>query len=84
MPDVNSFELNMSALMDCPSEKWAPHGENPDILEEVCRWVMEVAKSRVAKMTPNVTDIEDPTRHHSRRVRWNAAIKYDRSVLAST
>ncbi len=41
----------------------AAMGENPDILEEVCRWVMEVAKRPVwAKMTPNVTHIEDPTR----------------------
>ena len=38
-------------------------GENPDLLGEVCGWVMEVAKKPVwAKMTPNVTRIEDPTR----------------------
>ena len=37
----------------------AAMGENPDILEEVCRWVMEVAKKPVwAKMTPNVTHID--------------------------
>ena len=41
----------------------AAMGENPDVLEEVCGWVMEVAKRPVwAKMTPNVTHIEDPTR----------------------
>jgi dihydropyrimidine dehydrogenase (NADP+)/dihydropyrimidine dehydrogenase (NAD+) subunit PreA len=41
----------------------AAMGENPDILEEVCGWVMEVARRPVwAKMTPNVTHIEDPTR----------------------
>ena len=41
----------------------AAMGENPDILSEVCGWVMEVAKKPVwAKMTPNVTHIEDPTR----------------------
>jgi len=28
----------------------AAMGENADILEEVCRWVMEVARNGVAKM----------------------------------
>jgi dihydropyrimidine dehydrogenase (NADP+)/dihydropyrimidine dehydrogenase (NAD+) subunit PreA len=38
-------------------------GENAEILKEVCRWVMEAAKVPVwAKMTPNVTHIEDPSR----------------------
>ena len=38
-------------------------GENPEILKEVCGWVMEAAKVPVwAKMTPNVTRIEDPSR----------------------
>jgi dihydropyrimidine dehydrogenase (NADP+)/dihydropyrimidine dehydrogenase (NAD+) subunit PreA len=38
-------------------------GENPDILEEVSGWVNGVATKPVwAKMTPNVTHIEDPTR----------------------
>ncbi len=38
-------------------------GENPEILEEVGKWVMSAAKVPVwAKMTPNVTHIEDPTR----------------------
>jgi dihydropyrimidine dehydrogenase (NADP+)/dihydropyrimidine dehydrogenase (NAD+) subunit PreA len=38
-------------------------GENPEILAEVCGWVMSAAKVPVwAKMTPNVTHIEDPTR----------------------
>jgi dihydropyrimidine dehydrogenase (NADP+)/dihydropyrimidine dehydrogenase (NAD+) subunit PreA len=38
-------------------------GENPSILEEVAGWVMSCAKVPVwAKMTPNVTHIEDPTR----------------------
>ena len=33
------------------------------MLEEVCKWVMSAAKVPVwAKMTPNVTHIEDPTR----------------------
>jgi len=41
----------------------AAMGENPDILHEVCGWVMSAAKKPVwAKMTPNVTHIEDPSR----------------------
>jgi dihydropyrimidine dehydrogenase (NADP+)/dihydropyrimidine dehydrogenase (NAD+) subunit PreA len=41
----------------------AAMGENPEILSEVVGWVMGVAKKPVwAKMTPNVTHIEDPTR----------------------
>ena len=38
-------------------------GEDSEILEEVCGWVTQVAKVPVwAKLTPNVTRIEDPTR----------------------
>ena len=38
-------------------------GENPDILEEVCGWAMEVAQKPVwVKLTPNVTRIEDSAR----------------------
>jgi len=38
-------------------------GEDSEILEEVCGWVTQVAKVPVwAKLTPNVTHIEDPTR----------------------
>ncbi|MCI0333175.1 MAG: NAD-dependent dihydropyrimidine dehydrogenase subunit PreA [Planctomycetes bacterium] len=61
---VDAFELNMSCPHGLPERKMgAAMGENPDILEEVCGWVMEVAKRPVwAKMTPNVTHIEDPTR----------------------
>jgi dihydropyrimidine dehydrogenase (NADP+)/dihydropyrimidine dehydrogenase (NAD+) subunit PreA len=41
----------------------AAMGQNPEILEAVCGWVMAAAKKPVwAKMTPNVTHIEDPTR----------------------
>jgi dihydroorotate dehydrogenase subfamily 1 len=60
----DSFELNMSCPHGLPERKMgAAMGENPDILTEVCGWVMEVAKKPVwAKMTPNVTHIEDPTR----------------------
>ena len=38
-------------------------GENSEILAEVCQWVMSVAKKPVwAKMTPNITHIEEPSR----------------------
>lgn len=60
----DAFELNMSCPHGLPERKMgAAMGENPDILQEVCGWVMQVAKKPVwAKMTPNVTRIEDPTR----------------------
>jgi len=61
---VDSFELNMSCPHGLPERRMgAAMGENPDILGEVCGWVMEVATKPVwAKMTPNVTHIEDPSR----------------------
>jgi dihydropyrimidine dehydrogenase (NADP+)/dihydropyrimidine dehydrogenase (NAD+) subunit PreA len=81
---VDAFELNMSCPHGLPERKMgAAMGENPDILEEVCGWVMEVAKRPVwAKMTPNVTHIEDPTRA-SLRAGCNgiSAINTIRSVL---
>ena len=80
----DSFELNMSCPHGLPERKMgAAMGENPDILEEVCRWVMEVAKKPVwAKMTPNVTHIEDPTRASLRAgCDGIAAINTIRSVL---
>ena len=41
----------------------AAMGENPEIVEEVCGWVMAAAKKPVwAKMTPNVTRITEPSR----------------------
>jgi dihydroorotate dehydrogenase subfamily 1 len=61
---VDALELNMSCPHGLPERKMgAAMGENPDILAEVCGWVMEAARVPVwAKMTPNVTHIEDPTR----------------------
>lgn len=61
---VDAFELNFSCPHGLPERKMgSAMGENPDILAEVCGWVMEAAKVPVwAKMTPNVTHIEDPTR----------------------
>lgn len=60
---VDAFELNFSCPHGLPERKMgAAMGQDPLILEEVCGWVMDVAKIPVwAKMTPNVTHIEDPT-----------------------
>ena len=61
---VDAFELNFSCPHGLPERKMgSAMGENPAILEEVAGWVNAVAKVPVwAKMTPNVTHIEDPTR----------------------
>jgi dihydroorotate dehydrogenase subfamily 1 len=61
---VDGFELNFSCPHGLPERKMgAAMGENPEILEEVVAWVMSVAKRPVwAKMTPNVTHSEDPSR----------------------
>jgi len=61
---VDGFELNFSCPHGLPERKMgAAMGQDPDILSEVCGWVMGVAKRPVwAKMTPNVTHIEDPSR----------------------
>jgi dihydropyrimidine dehydrogenase (NADP+)/dihydropyrimidine dehydrogenase (NAD+) subunit PreA len=41
----------------------AAMGQDPDILEEVCGWVKAATKKPVwAKMTPNITHIEEPGR----------------------
>ena len=61
---VDAFELNFSCPHGLPERKMgSAMGEDPDILKEVCGWVNAVATVPVwAKMTPNVTHIEDPTR----------------------
>jgi dihydropyrimidine dehydrogenase (NADP+)/dihydropyrimidine dehydrogenase (NAD+) subunit PreA len=61
---VDAFELNFSCPHGLPERKMgSAMGENPDILTEVCGWVNAAATKPVwAKMTPNVTHIEDPTR----------------------
>jgi len=61
---VDGFELNFSCPHGLPERKMgSAMGEDPDLLEEVCGWVMRAAKKPVwAKMTPNVTRIEDPSR----------------------
>ncbi|HMD60948.1 MAG TPA: NAD-dependent dihydropyrimidine dehydrogenase subunit PreA, partial [Opitutaceae bacterium] len=61
---VDAFELNFSCPHGLPERKMgAAMGQDPGILEEVCGWVMAAARRPVwAKMTPNVTHIEDPSR----------------------
>lgn len=61
---VDAFELNFSCPHGLPERKMgAAMGQNPEVLEEVCGWVMSTSKKPVwAKMTPNITRIEDPTR----------------------
>jgi len=81
---VDAFELNFSCPHGLPERKMgSAMGENPEIVEEVSRWVNEVAKVPVwAKMTPNVTHIEDPTRAAFRgECEGVSAINTIRSVL---
>jgi dihydroorotate dehydrogenase len=61
---VDAFECNFSCPHGLPERRMgSAMGENPEILKEVCGWAMEAAKVPVwAKMTPNVTHIEDPSR----------------------
>ena len=61
---VDAFECNFSCPHGLPERKMgAAMGQNPEVLEEVCGWVMSAAQKPVwAKMTPNVTRIEDPSR----------------------
>jgi dihydroorotate dehydrogenase subfamily 1 len=61
---VDAFELNFSCPHGLPERKMgAAMGQDPDILEEVCGWVKRAAKKPFwAKMTPNITHIEDPGR----------------------
>lgn len=61
---VDGFELNFSCPHGLPERKMgAAMGQDPEILGEVCSWVMSAAKKPVwAKMTPNITHIEEPAR----------------------
>jgi dihydropyrimidine dehydrogenase (NADP+)/dihydropyrimidine dehydrogenase (NAD+) subunit PreA len=61
---VDGFELNFSCPHGLPERKMgSAMGQDCDILHEVCQWVMSAAKKPVwAKMTPNITHIEDPSR----------------------
>jgi dihydroorotate dehydrogenase subfamily 1 len=59
---VDGFELNLSCPHGLPERKMGmAMGENPDLVEEVTGWVMEVATKPVwAKMTPNVGNPATP------------------------
>ncbi len=61
---VDAFELNFSCPHGLPERKMgAAMGQDCDILSEVCGWVNKASKIPVwAKMTPNITNIEDPAR----------------------
>jgi dihydropyrimidine dehydrogenase (NADP+)/dihydropyrimidine dehydrogenase (NAD+) subunit PreA len=61
---VDALECNFSCPHGLPERRMgSAMGENPEILEEVCGWVMSAAKVPVwAKMTPNITRIEEPSR----------------------
>jgi dihydropyrimidine dehydrogenase (NADP+)/dihydropyrimidine dehydrogenase (NAD+) subunit PreA len=61
---VDGFELNFSCPHGLPERKMgAAMGQDPELLEEVCGWVSAAAKKPVwAKMTPNITHVEDPSR----------------------
>jgi dihydroorotate dehydrogenase subfamily 1 len=61
---VDAFELNFSCPHGLPERRMgAAMGQDPDLLEEVCGWVMGAAQKPVwAKMTPNITHIEEPSR----------------------
>ena len=82
---VDAFELNFSCPHGLPERKMgAAMGENPEILEEVAGWVMKAAKKPVwAKMTPNVTRVEDPSRAAFRAgCQGVSAINTIRSVMS--
>ena len=81
---VDAFELNFSCPHGLPERAMgSAMGENPEILEEVSGWVKEVAKVPVwAKLTPNVTHIEDQARAAFRAgCEGVSAINTIRSVL---
>ncbi len=61
---VDGFELNFSCPHGLPERKMgAAMGQDPEILEAVCGWVKSATtKPFWAKMTPNITHIEDPSR----------------------
>jgi len=61
---VDGFELNFSCPHGLPERKMgSAMGQDPEILEEVCGWVKGATKKPVwAKMTPNITHIEEPSR----------------------
>lgn len=61
---IDAFELNFSCPHGLPERKMgSAMGQDCAIMEEVCGWVMGSAKVPVwAKLTPNVTHVEDGCR----------------------
>lgn len=61
---VDAFELNFSCPHGLPERKMgSAMGQDCEVLEEVCGWVSKASKVPVwAKMTPNITHIEEPAR----------------------
>ena len=61
---VDGIEMNLSCPHGLPERRMgAAMGENPEIVEEVVRWVKEVAVVPVwAKMTPNITHPAAPAK----------------------
>lgn len=61
---VDALECNFSCPHGLPERRMgSAMGESPEILQEVCGWVMSAATVPVwAKMTPNITRIEVPAR----------------------
>ena len=60
---VDAFELNFSCPHGMTERKMGSEmGEHPDLCEEVTGWVTEVSNIPVwAKMTPNITNIKEPS-----------------------
>jgi dihydropyrimidine dehydrogenase (NADP+)/dihydropyrimidine dehydrogenase (NAD+) subunit PreA len=82
---VDALELNFSCPHGLPERKMgSAMGEDPALLEEVAGWVMKAASVPVwAKMTPNVTHIEEPTEAALRAgCQGISAINTIRSVLS--
>ena len=61
---VDGFELNFSCPHGHPERQMgAAMGQNPDIVEEVTRWVADTTTLPIwAKMTPNIGNIRLPAR----------------------
>jgi len=61
---IDALELNFSCPHGLPERKMgSAMGQDPEIVDEICRWVNRAAKVPVwAKMTPNITHIAEPGR----------------------
>ncbi len=61
---VDGFELNFSCPHGLPERKMgSAMGQDPEILATVCGWVKAATRKPAwAKMTPNITHIEEPGR----------------------